>query len=86
MANMNAERHEHLTRPGVKYDEEMNICLLESDLSRNDRKSHANVVRFVENVSYMSTSTNLYQRKEQFVFMNETAIEEPGQTLAPLYT
>ena len=33
MANLKAEFHEHLTRPcGVKYDEEMNICLLESDL------------------------------------------------------
>ena len=27
---------------------------------------------------------NLYERKEQF-FMNETAIELTGQTLAPLY-
>ena len=45
MANLKAEFHEHLTRPpGVKYDEEMNICLLESQLEMS--KSHANVVSF----------------------------------------
>ena len=81
MANSKAEFHEHLTRPGVKYDEETNICLLESDLKMS--KSHANVVSFGENVSYLSTSTNLYERKEHF-FMNETAIALMGQTLAPL--
>ena len=32
MANSKAEFREHLTRPGVKYDEEMSVCLLESDL------------------------------------------------------
>ena len=33
MANLKAEFHEHLTRPrSVKYNEEMNICLLESRL------------------------------------------------------
>lgn len=37
----------------IKYDKEMSICLLESDLS------------FDENVSYF-TSMNLYDRKEQF--------------------
>ena len=84
MANLKAEFHEHLTRPrGVKYDEDMNICLLESRLEMS--KSHANVVSFDENVSYLSTSMNLYERKEQFFFMNETAIELTGQTLAPLY-
>ena len=41
MANLKAEFHEHLTRPrGVKYDGEMKICLLESDLKMS--KSHAN--------------------------------------------
>ena len=45
---------------------------------------YANVVSFDENVSYMSTSMNFYERKEQFP-MNETAIELSGQTLAPLY-
>ena len=81
IANWKAEFHEHLTRPrGVKYDEEMNICLLERlEMS----KSHANVVRFDENVSYLLTSMNLYERNEHF-FMNETAIELTGQTLAPL--
>ena len=64
MANLKAQFHEHFTRPGVKYDEEMSICLLESDLKMS--KSHANVVSFDENVSDLSTSMNLYERKEQF--------------------
>ena len=73
MANLKAEFHEHLTRPrGVKYDEEMNICLLESPVGSFD-----------ENVSYLLTSMNLYERNKHF-FMNETAIELTGQTLAPL--
>ena len=47
MANLKAEFHEHLTPlRGVKYDEEMNICLLESRLEMS--KSHANVVSFDE--------------------------------------
>ena len=66
MANLKAEFHEHLTRPrGVKYDEEMNICLLESRLEMS--KSHANMVSFDENVSYLLTSMNLYERNEHFV-------------------
>ena len=60
MANVKAEFHEHLTRPGVKYDEEMNICLLESRLKIS--KSHANVVSVDENVSYLSTSMSSYER------------------------
>ena len=61
MANLKAEFHEHLTRPrDVKYDEEMNICSLESRLEM--RKSHANVVSFDEKVSYLLTSMNLYLR------------------------
>ena len=65
MANLKAEFREHLTRPcGIKYDEDMNICLLESQLEMS--KSHANVVSFDENVSYLSTSMNLYERNEQF--------------------
>ena len=66
MANLKAEFHEHLTRPrGVQYDEEMNICLLESRLEMS--KSHANVVSFDENVSYLLTSMNLiYERNEHF--------------------
>ena len=84
MAKLKAEFYEHLTRPGVKYDEVRSICLLESDLKMS--KSHANVVRFDGNVSYLSTSMNLYERKEQFFFfMNETSIELTGLTLAPLY-
>ena len=65
MANLKAEFHEHLTRPGVKYDEDMSICLLESDLKMS--KSHANVVSFDGNVCYLSTSMNLYERKEHFL-------------------
>ena len=66
MAKLEAEFHEHLTRPrGVKYDEEINICLLESRLEMG--KSHANVVSFDENVSYLFTSMNLYERNEQFL-------------------
>ena len=48
MANLKAEFHEHLTHPGIKYDEETSICLLESDLKMS--KSLANVVSFDENV------------------------------------
>ena len=59
----------------------MNICLLESLFEMS--KFHANVVSFDENVSYLLTSMNLYERNEHF-FMNETAIERTGQTLAPL--
>ena len=63
MANLKAECREHFTRPrGVYYDEEMNICLLESHLEMS--KSHANVVNFDENVSYLWISMNLYERKE----------------------
>ena len=76
MANLKAEFHE-------QYDEEMSICLLESHLKMS--KSHTNVVIFDENVSYFSTSMNLYERNEQFIFINKTAIELTGQTLAPLY-
>ena len=86
MANLKTELQEPLTRPGVKHDEEMSICsstpqahggfinssLLESDLKMS--KSHANVVSFDENVSYLSTMMNLYERNEH-ILMNETAIE-----------
>ena len=48
MPNLKAEFHKHLTRPGVKYDEEMSICLLESVLKIS--KSHAIVVTFDEYV------------------------------------
>ena len=66
MANLKAEFHEHLTRPrGVKYDEEVSICLLENQLEIS--KSHAIVVSFDENVSYLLTSMNLYERNEHFV-------------------
>ena len=52
--NLKAEFHSHLTRPrGVKNDEEMNICLLESRLELS--KYHANLVSFDENVSYLLT-------------------------------
>jgi len=71
MANLKAEFHEHMSRPGVQNDQEMCICLLESDLKMS--KSHANVVSFDENVSYLSTLMNLYEQNEQFL-MNETAI------------
>ena len=52
MANLKAEFHE-------QYDEEMNICLLESHLKMI--KSHANVVSFDGNESYLWTSMNLYE-------------------------
>jgi len=68
MANLKAEFHEHLSRPGVQNDQEMCICLLEVI------KSRANVVSFDKNVSYSSTLVNLYERNEQLL-MNETAIE-----------
>ena len=67
MANLKAEFHEHLTRPrGVYYDEEMNTCLLESHLEMS--KSHANVVSFDENVSYLPTSMSLYERNEHLFY------------------
>ena len=59
MANLKAEFHE-------QYDKGMNICLLESHLKMS--KSHSNVVSFDENVSYLSTSMNLYEGNEQFLF------------------
>ena len=66
MANLKAEFHEHFdSSTRVKYDEEMNIFLLESRLEIS--KSHANVVSFDENVSYLLTSMNLYQRNEHFL-------------------
>ena len=66
LANLKAEFHEHLTRPrGVKYYEEMNICLLECHLKMS--KYHANVVSLDENLSYLSTSMNLYERNEHFL-------------------
>ena len=58
MANLKAEFHEHLTCPFIKYNKEMSIWLLESDLKMS--KSHANVVSVDENVSYLSTSMNLF--------------------------
>ena len=55
----------------------MNICLLESHLKMS--KPRANVLSFDENVSYLSTSAmNLYERNEQFFFMNKKAIELTG--------
>ena len=64
MANLKAEFHEHLTRPrSVYYDEEMNTDLFTGKSSEMS-KSHANVVSFDENVSYLSTSMNLYERNE----------------------
>jgi len=49
MVNLKAGFHEHLSRPSLKNDQEMSICLLETDLKMS--KSHANVVSFDENVS-----------------------------------
>jgi len=49
MTNLKAEFQEHLSRPGVKNDQDMSIRLLESDLKMS--KYHANVVSFDENVS-----------------------------------
>ena len=63
MANLKAEFHEHLTRPrGVYYDEEMNICLLESHLEMS--KSHANVVGYARpNVTKCQVYQSLGGRK-----------------------
>jgi len=72
MANLKAEFHEHLSRPGVQNDQEMWICLLESE--RKMIKSHANVVSFDENVSYSSILMNLYEQNKQLL-MNKTAIK-----------
>ena len=47
--------HEHLTRSGLAF-----VCWMS--------KSHANVVSFDENVSYLLTSMNLYERNEQFFY------------------
>ena len=49
MVNLKAGFHEHLSCPSLKNDQEMSICLLETDLKMS--KSHANVVSFDENVS-----------------------------------
>ena len=59
MANLKAEFHEH-------YDEEMNICLLESHLKMS--KPHANVVSLMRMSLICLTSMNLYERNEQFVY------------------
>ena len=60
----------------------MNIWLVqESDLKMS--KSHANVVSFDEFVLFVDFN-ELMLTKGTF-FMNETAIELTGQTLAPLY-
>jgi len=72
MANLKAEFHEHLSRPGVQNDQEIWICLLESE--RKMIKSHANVVSFDENVSYSSILMNLYEQNKQLL-MNKTAIK-----------
>ena len=69
--------------PSLRLNFLTNICLLESDLKMS--KAHDNEVSFGENVSYLSTSMNLYERNEQF-FMTKTAIDLTGQTLAPLYS
>ena len=72
MANLKTEFHE-------QYDEEMNICLLESHLKMS--KSHANVVNFDENVSYLSTSMNLYERNEQFFYEQNSYRECAGDVI-----
>ena len=70
------------TRPhGVNHDEEMSISLLQSHLKMS--KSHVNVVSFDDNVSYLLTSMILYEQNKHF-FINKTAIEPTGQTLALL--
>ena len=85
MANLKTQCQEPLTHPGVKHDEDMSICsstpqahggyinssLLESDLKVS--KSHANVLSFDENVSYLPAMTNLCEQNEHL--MSETATE-----------
>ena len=49
-------------------------------------KSHANVVSFDDNVYYyVFVDLNELMSGRNDFFMNETAIELTGQTLAPLY-
>ena len=50
----------------------INSSLLEGDLKMS--KSHATVLSYDENVSYLSSTTNLYERKEHFL-MSKTATE-----------
>ena len=67
-----------------QYDEEMNIRLLESHLKMS--KPRANVVSFDGNVSYLSTSMNLYERNEHFFYeQNSYWTDRTVQTLASLY-
>ena len=42
-----------------------------SEMSLKMSKSHANVVSFDENVSYLLTSMNLYERNEQFLWTKQ---------------
>ena len=65
MANLTAEFHEHLTRPGVEHVQEMSICLLESDLEMS--KSHANVVSFDENcVLFVGFNELIWEKRRIF--------------------
>ena len=82
MANLKTKFQEPLTHPAVKHDEDTstpqahggykNSSLLESDLKMS--KSLANVLRFDENVSYLSAVTISYERNEHFL-MREMASE-----------
>ena len=76
MANLSTEFHEHLTRPGVKNDQEISICLLEGDLI------HVNVVSFDEYVSYSTTLMNLYERNEYSMISLARVSPETQEPLA----
>ena len=75
MANLETGFHELLTSQGAKLNEEICICSSppkltgKSDLKMS--KSHANVLSFDENESYLS---NLYERNEHF--LHETTVEK----------
>ena len=43
------------------------------------------MVSFDENMSYLSTLMNLYERNEQFFYEQNSYIELTGKTLAPSY-
>ena len=84
---MKAECHEHLTRPGVKYNEEMNISVFAGKWPENDGKPISCLCDKIcwECVLYVDLN-EFISAKGTIFFMNEKAIEEPGQTFAPLYS
>ena len=87
MTNLKTELHEHLTRPGVKHDEEMIICsstpqahggylsssFLSSSLLESDLKMSKSHTNVVSFDENVSHFSHLFERNEHFL-INETAI------------